>query len=344
MDKMKKYIQENENRLAIEEVEDRVWEQVRRSLPPPRPQKSLLRLKSFRVLAPFRFHRNRFRWTLALVLLLVAGCSFQVDSTTKQGELLLLSVDKKQWEGRIPDGSAAAILRSFTPVPDSGEPGAQLYIRFRPSADSREISRLRTLKGFRNLEAISIRTAIRESLLAAAADRYLNFRVTRPRADRASLERALVQELKNKGIDQLAVTVAASGFGVVFKATRAPGPAEPAPKPASPAKAKLPGKPEVFKEKQFLLTPQTSVTELEAAEKTLHQMGYIFRLDTILFEGGTLQRLSGFLKSREGQDSHQFDAAHFKSLRITVNHQDRKGAFSLEISTAPTPTIPYTEK
>ncbi|HEX8331261.1 MAG TPA: hypothetical protein VF622_01495, partial [Segetibacter sp.] len=226
MDKIKKYLKENEEHLSVEKISDDVWLNVHQAI---KPKRSFLSA----IIVPFLTAKNFFtkkeiggsglllpnynRWAFAILLpaLFIFSCTYRVNRIEVIGDIISFNIHGIN-NSAVQKITMLQGLYSFKALEYKNplEDGLLSFISFveRKAKKSDAISTgLKEVPTISQLEVTPVSAKINESLLSAFVHKAFNVHVDARRSDNKEVERNILFQLKKKGFDEIKVQIDTKG-------------------------------------------------------------------------------------------------------------------------------------
>jgi hypothetical protein len=220
MDNWKKYITENEDKLSIEEVDEKIWENVYKAAVPKRT--SFLKdatnafagwFKGFGFKAKEesgkrRNHKYRLAYALVFFALVTSSFAFKVRSNSKYGDLVTFSLAKEAYQLNH-DTYVKSIFNSFSNVTNPRDPGSFVFIKcIREDNETKKvISNLKVEDGISNLVVTPILFEVRESLFSAFLNKALDIQINEMKPDDKQIRNKLKDLLNERGLNSVDIQI-----------------------------------------------------------------------------------------------------------------------------------------
>ena len=226
MDKIKKYLKENEEHLSVEKISDDVWLNVHEAIKPKKTFLSAIKV-------PFLTAKNFFkkkeiggsgllllnynRWAFAILLpaLFIFSCTYRVNRIEVIGDLISFNINGID-NSAVQKITVLQGLYSFTALEYKNPANNELlsFISFiernakKAEAITTDLQQVPTIS---QLEVSPVSAKINESLFSAFVHKAFNVHVDVRRSDNDELRRSILLQLKNMGFDDVEVQISKGG-------------------------------------------------------------------------------------------------------------------------------------
>jgi hypothetical protein len=221
MDNWKKYMAENEDKLSIEEVDDRVWQLVYQA--GVTKKKSFIGVLTSKLWDGFRkaainrevhARQDRYRtlpWALGFVIIafVAVSCTYQVKSYARVGDMVSFALAKQQYWMNY-QGAANSILHSFSRVSSPTDTSVFLFFRYIQKSNpegSQLIAKLDNAGGVSNLVITPVVYEYKESLFSSLVHKAFDIQIKEVKPDSKQIKNTIKGILKVKGLNTVDVQI-----------------------------------------------------------------------------------------------------------------------------------------
>jgi hypothetical protein len=228
MDSWKKYIQENEDRLSIEEVDDRVWQHVSKAV----PKKSFINgvksaldkwYKQFWTKKEGYITKSRnhqFKWAFASILFafIIVSCTYKVKSYATYGSLVSFAIAKNS-QVLSNELLSKNILNLFSYVISPSDSSSFLFFKYfrknNPKINT-IIANIKEIEGISELAVTPVVFEYKESLFSSLVSKALDIQIKEAKPDNKQLKNTVKVLLKERGLNTVDVQIEANGHDILI--------------------------------------------------------------------------------------------------------------------------------
>jgi hypothetical protein len=362
MDKIKKYMRENERNLSTDGISEKVWDNVEQAITPGRNAFSGTLERWLK--APLLLVReglgaqrgtpiSRFKLAIAVFLpvLLIFSCTYRVDRTETIGDIVRFSISSHH-TAALQQAKGLQSGYGFLPLPpaQASEKGLSSFIAFikKEKKNSGLVkNKIESIPTLSQLAVTPVKTKINESLFSALAHKAFNVHIDARRPGKREQEKDIKSQLQREGLNGIEISIGedrvlqltvpfteplfvqdttprdSTPIVIVTSKARPVRSKEKATEPDTKAV-------EIAVPKEFMITPLTTPTALDQIGKEIRQHGYVFSTEKSTFADNQISRLTGYIGYKERKQNN-FDMPSFISFKIRLDEKEVKGAYRLEI-------------
>lgn len=226
MDNWKKYMAEKENQLSIEEVDEKVWQNVYKSAIPKKKfysKGSITALKNWFNVKTSNRRSGNVKWAYAFVLMavVVASCTFKVKSYAKYGDLVTFALAKKSfgfYKGTLP----ISVFHAFARISNPTDSSSFLFLKFIQQNSPEGEKIIESLKGSESVSNLEIKPVVfefKESLLSSLVYKAFNRHLNEAKPEGKQLKNTIKGLLLEKGLDSVNIHVDSKNKDIIFDLT-----------------------------------------------------------------------------------------------------------------------------
>jgi hypothetical protein len=223
MDKIKKYLKENEEHLSIDKIGDNVWLNIHEAIKPKRTFLSVIKTpfltaekfftkKGGRTYGALRPNYNRWAFAILLPVLFIFSCTYRVNRIEVIGDIISFNINNSAVQKiNILQGRYRFKALEYK---NSLNEGLLSFISFveRKAEKAEAITTyLKQVPTINQLEITPVSAKINESLFSAFVHKTFKVHVDARRIDNEELEKNILLQLKKKGFGNVKVEIGKNG-------------------------------------------------------------------------------------------------------------------------------------
>lgn len=231
MDNWKKYIIKNDDKLSIEEVDDKVWQNVYKAAV-PKKRIFIKKIKNaFEDLfkkgqiikegynSRRRYSKLKLAYASVFVLFVIVSFAFKVKTHSKYGDMVSFEVAKYSY--LLKTENSKSLFNSFSRISSPSDSSSFLFIKCikhtNPNAKN-IIDQLKVAEGVWDLTIDPIMVEVKESLFSSFLSEAFEIQLRRPKPDDKQVKDKIKDVLKEKGLGTINIQIDAKSHDIFFSA------------------------------------------------------------------------------------------------------------------------------
>lgn len=212
MDKVKKYLKENEEQLSVEDLSENVWMNVHQAV---KPKHSVLKnyLVTLFNTKTFFLPGHRLKWAVAIALpvLLIFSCTYRVSKFEPIGNILSFNIADNNYTA-LREIIMLQSTHDFKPLQYHSRltPGLLSYISFiytKEEKINKITTSLNNVPTIGKLKVIPVKAKISESLFSALVHKIFNVHIDARREEKKELKNTMEAQLRTNGVSDVKVQI-----------------------------------------------------------------------------------------------------------------------------------------
>jgi hypothetical protein len=219
MDNWKKYMSENDDNFSIEDVDDKVWQNVYKVAVPKR--RSFFTAISNTLQAYGGKHRNfkfKFAYASVFAAFVIMSFAFKVKSHSKYGDMVSFEVAKKTYLLNNKTHSKN-LFNTFSRLNSPSDSSSFLFIKCikENNQEAKKIvHQLREEGGVLNLAVTPVVFEFRESLFSSFLNKAFDVQINKIKPDDKQIKSKIKDVLKEKGLSSVDIQVDDNSHDILF--------------------------------------------------------------------------------------------------------------------------------
>lgn len=229
MDNWRKYMTENEDNLSIEDVDDKVWQNVSKAVPRKRSFTGRMTI-AFQDLfqklgagkegytGSRRRNRTKLAYAFAFIALIIVSCTYKVKSYSRYGDVVSFSLAKNSYLLNHEQYSKG-LFNSFSRFISPSDPGSFLFFNYIEKNDpeaEKIIGDLKAAEGISDLAVTPVVFEFKESLFSSLLYKAFEIKLSEARPDDAQVENKVKGILKEKGLNSVDIQIDKQSQDILF--------------------------------------------------------------------------------------------------------------------------------
>jgi hypothetical protein len=221
MDKWRQYMADNEDNLSIEDVDDKVWQNIYKAAVPKR--KVFITsvnmafsglIKKFKIKKEednntWRNSKVRLAYALIFFTLIIVSCTYKVKSYAKHGDMITFALAKTSnlLSNQAP---ANSLLHSFSRIARPSDSSSFLFIKFirQNNQEAKKLfENLKEVEGVSDLNITPIVFEYKESLFSSFLHKALEIKIKEAKPDNKQIKNKIKEVLKDKDMGSVDIQV-----------------------------------------------------------------------------------------------------------------------------------------
>lgn len=219
MDSWKKYMQENEHNLSIEEVDENIWQNVKNAAIPSKmtffnKMRNALEelLKRFQVRKEVSTYKGRnSKYSLAYAsmffVFIIGSFAFKVKSRSKYGDMVTFEQAKETYVLKN-ETHTQSLFNLFSRFNDPSDSSSFLFITFikeNNEETKKIVDQLKEISGVSDLVITPVVFEFKESLFSSLLNKVFEIQINEAKPDDTQIENKIKEILQGKGLGSVDV-------------------------------------------------------------------------------------------------------------------------------------------
>ena len=220
MDNWQKYITEQDDKLSIEEVDDKVWQNVYKAAVPKRKSfikqiKIVLedlfrkwRIRKEGYTSKRRYSKLRLAYVVVFAAFVIVSCTYKVKSYSKYGDMVTFALTKESY--LMINEHSKSLFNSFSSIINPSDSGSVLFLKFIKKNDpetKKILTNIKVQEGVSDLVITPVVVEFKESLFSSFLSNAFQIQINEAKPDVKQIKNKIKDLLKEKGLGSVNIQI-----------------------------------------------------------------------------------------------------------------------------------------